>query len=193
MTTFYVQESLGRGEKLIRFGRFHWIYDIQAAMAVFWGAIIAGATLWGAVFLYRQTGTCPVALVSFWGCVPALHWGIKTLVFVLFAMGLWGCLHMMVVKISTEIAVTNRRLIFKRGLVSRQVEEMNIDRIEGVEVSQGILGRILGYGRVVVHGMGIGRMVLPTMANPVVFRKAVQWARNHQEEEDHNNGRNRRD
>src|SRR5262245_4192944 len=54
----------------------------------------------------------------------------------------------------TEIAVTNRRLIYKRGVIWRQTTEMPMDKIESVNVSQSIPGRLLDYGTVTVHGTG---------------------------------------
>jgi uncharacterized membrane protein YdbT with pleckstrin-like domain len=56
----------------------------------------------------------------------------------------------------TEIAVTNRRVIYKRGFISRTTAEMQMDKIESVEVDQSILGRILDYGKVTVLGTGVG-------------------------------------
>lgn len=177
MAVFYVQESLGAGEKVVRFAHFHWFYTLYATLMIGWGMAGAALALWAGVFLYRQIGYCPVEFLSWWDCMHALHIGIKAVVLLVFAIGLWSFIHLMIVKVSTEIAVTNRRLIFKRGLVSRNVDEMNVDRIEGVEVNQGILGRIFDYGRVSVHGMGVGRIILPTIQDPVTFRKAIQWAR----------------
>ena len=83
----------------------------------------------------------------------------------------------MVVKATTEIAITNNRLIFKRGLVARQVGEINIDRIEGVNVLQTIMGRVFNYGRIMVRGMGVGEVVLPPIEDPIAFRKAIEKAK----------------
>ena len=84
---------------------------------------------------------------------------------------------MMIIKATTEIAITNRRLVYKRGLIARYVGEMNIDRIEGVNVLQGVWGRIFNYGRVMVRGMGVGEVVLPPIEDPIRFRKAIEKAR----------------
>ena len=84
---------------------------------------------------------------------------------------------MLVIKATTEIAVTTSRLIFKRGLVARYVGEMNIDRIESVSVLQSVFGRIFDFGTLVVRGMGVGELVLPPIARPLVFRKAIEKAR----------------
>jgi hypothetical protein len=46
----------------------------------------------------------------------------------------------------TEIAVTNRRVIYKKGLIRRQTNEMNMDKVESVQIDQSILGRMLDYG-----------------------------------------------
>jgi len=68
-------------------------------------------------------------------------------------------------------------LILKRGMVARHVDEMSVDRIEGVNVIQGILGRLMDFGFVVVRGMGVGEVVLPQIEDPIGFRKAINRAR----------------
>ena len=83
----------------------------------------------------------------------------------------------MIRKATTEIAVTSNRLVFKRGLIARQVGEINIDRIEGVNVLQSVLGRIFNYGRIMVRGMGVGEVTLPTIEDPITFRRAIEKAR----------------
>ena len=67
----------------------------------------------------------------------------------------------------TEIAVTNRRVIYKRGFISRTTAEMHMDKIESVEVDQSILGRILDYGKVTVLGTGIGTGSLGKIDEPI--------------------------
>ena len=57
---------------------------------------------------------------------------------------------------ATEIVVTDRRVIFKRGLISRHTVEMNVSKIETVDVEQGLAGRIWDYGTVLIRGTGLG-------------------------------------
>ena len=95
----------------------------------------------------------------------------------MFIMGLVKFAQMMVVKATTEIAITNNRLIYKRGLVARHVGEINIDRIEGCNVLQPILGRIFNYGRVLIRGMGVGEVTLPPLEDPISFRRAIEEAK----------------
>ena len=77
---------------------------------------------------------------------------------------------------TTEIAVTNRRLIYKRGWIARKTDEINLDRIEEVNLQQGVLGRLLGYGKVFFRGTGAGEIELPTLAGPLRFKRALQEA-----------------
>jgi uncharacterized membrane protein YdbT with pleckstrin-like domain len=109
--------------------------------------------------------------------VRALHPGFRILAFLIFVFGVLQFAQMMVIRISTEIAVTTNRLIYKRGLVARYVGEMNIDRIESMAVLQTIFGRIFGYGRLMVRGMGVGELILPPIADPIAFRRAIETAR----------------
>ena len=56
----------------------------------------------------------------------------------------------------TEIAVTNRRVIYKRGLIRLQSNEMNMDKVESVQVNQSVLGRMFDFGTVKILGTGEG-------------------------------------
>jgi uncharacterized membrane protein YdbT with pleckstrin-like domain len=109
--------------------------------------------------------------------IRGLHPAIKLVSLMFFVLGLLKFAKQMVDKVTTEIAITTSRLIYKRGLVARYVGEISIDRIEGVNVLQGFWGRIFDYGRVVVRGMGVGEVILPPLSRPVIFRKAIEKAR----------------
>jgi uncharacterized membrane protein YdbT with pleckstrin-like domain len=74
---------------------------------------------------------------------------------------------------STEIAVTDRRIIAKRGLIARHTIEMNMDKVESVDVDQSVLGRIFGYGTVLVHGTGADIEPLVKIDSPIEFRNQV--------------------
>ncbi len=76
-------------------------------------------------------------------------------------------------RVSTEIVVTDRRVIYKRGLLSRFTAEMNISRIETVDVKQSITGRIFNYGTVVVRGTGAGIEPLRRVGHPIRLRNAI--------------------
>jgi len=75
---------------------------------------------------------------------------------------------------TSEFAITNKRIIMKVGLIRRRTLEMNLQKIETVNINQGILGRILGYGTVTIIGTGGTRESFPRIANPLEFRKRFQ-------------------
>ena len=77
-------------------------------------------------------------------------------------------------KYTDEFAITNKRVIIKTGLISRKTFEMNHSKIESVNVDQGILGRILGYGTIRIVGSGGTREVFPNIRQPLDFRKKFQ-------------------
>ena len=74
---------------------------------------------------------------------------------------------------TTEIAVTNRRIIYKRGFISRSTIEMNMDKVESIDVRQTILGRIFDYGDIFVRGTGSSLEPLRMIEAPIAFRNAV--------------------
>jgi uncharacterized membrane protein YdbT with pleckstrin-like domain len=172
----YVQQSLAPDEELVHVGKFHWIYTLQAFLSIFWGVVGSLVVIAGSVFMYKQLGKMPDH-VNWVDGVLYLHPGMRILAFVVFALGLLGFAQRMVIKATTEIAITSSRLVYKKGLIARQVGEMSIDRIEGVNVLQSIFGRLFNYGRLAIRGMGIGEVVLPPIEDPIVFRLAIERAR----------------
>ena len=175
----YIKQSLAEDEKLIHMARFHWMYNVNATMNVIFGTLLALGILFIALKVEPVMfgGPQDRGGLGFIDQISTLHPGVKILAFFVFLMGLLKFAQLMIIKATTEIAVTNKRLVYKRGLIARFVGEMNIDRIEGVNVLQGVIGRIFGYGRVMVRGMGVGEVVLPPIEQPIRFRKAIEKAR----------------
>ncbi len=174
----YIQQSLTQDEELVHAGEFHWMYTVSAYSNIVFGVIFGILILVFAIKMEPVMFGNPVFQeLSTLQKIQTLHPGIKILTFFVILMGILKFVQMMIVKATTEIAITNKRLVYKRGLVARYVGEMSIDRIEGVNVLQGILGRIFNYGRVMVRGMGVGEVVLPPIAEPVKFRQAIEKAK----------------
>lgn len=86
-------------------------------------------------------------------------------------------LNMMIRKWTTEIAVTSERFVFKTGWISRHTQEVSLQRIEEVNLNQSFLGRILGYGRLHLHGTGVGVIELPNIDNPLELRRQITNAK----------------
>jgi uncharacterized membrane protein YdbT with pleckstrin-like domain len=74
----------------------------------------------------------------------------------------------------TEMAVTNKRVIVKTGLAERRTNEILLSRIESVVVDEPAIGRILGYGTVIVRGTGGTPEIFEKIYHPLEFREQVQ-------------------
>jgi len=193
----YVQQSLNPNEEIIRVGEFHWWYTFNAATWILMGSIFMGLVLYaGYYYEVYQTVNQYVAgtqihnakdsgywdaAVEFRGgvmnVIQSMHWGIKLGAFLAFGFGVFIFVQKMIIKATTEICLTSDRLVLKRGMIARHVAEINVDRIEGVDVAQGMLGRMMNFGFVAVRGMGVGEIVLPQIAEPVNFRRAIERSR----------------
>jgi uncharacterized membrane protein YdbT with pleckstrin-like domain len=107
--------------------------------------------------------------VSIWSLVPLLLLG---LVFLAFGLGLLFWIAAAIRYFTTELAITNKRVIAKFGLISRSTIEINLQKIESIQVNQGILGRIFNFGSIVVSGAGNPQAPIPGISNPLQFRRA---------------------
>jgi len=75
---------------------------------------------------------------------------------------------------SSEFAITNRRVVIKVGLFSRRTFEMNLSKIESVNVDQSLLGRMLGYGTITLIGTGGTKETFGSIVAPLEFKRQFQ-------------------
>lgn len=73
---------------------------------------------------------------------------------------------------STELAVTNRRVITKFGFIRRDTVEFNLQKVESLQVRQGVIARLLGFGTIVIAGGGVPQAPVPGIRDPLGFRRA---------------------
>jgi len=79
-----------------------------------------------------------------------------------------------IMRATSEFAITNKRVIIKVGLIRRTTLEMNLQKIETVNVNQSIMGRIFGYGFITIVGTGGSKETFPQISRPLEFRKKFQ-------------------
>ncbi len=75
---------------------------------------------------------------------------------------------------TSEFVITNKRIIMKTGLISRKTFEMNLQKIESVNVDQSFWGRLLGFGTVSIVGTGGSRESFADISEPLLFRRKFQ-------------------
>ena len=99
-----------------------------------------------------------------------LHW----MIFVSLKAILTLFISPLIASATSEFAITDKRIIIKVGLISRRTLEMNLSKIESVNVNQSVLGRLLGYGTIVVVGTGGSKEPFAVISAPLEFRKKFQ-------------------
>ena len=101
---------------------------------------------------------------------------IGTLLLAAFGLGLLVWLWVWIKYKTTELAVTNKRIIAKTGLIQRDTMEMFLEKVESIQVDQGILGRIFDFGSITVSGTGGDKSPVKNVSHPLEFRKAFVTA-----------------
>jgi len=147
----YVKHVLQPGETIRHTASLHWILYVRGLL--FCLAALFVFAIPGSDGLFRW-----LVVVAAWLCLAA---GL-----VLIALAWYRSW-------TTEIAVTDRRIIYKTGFIYRETSEMNMDKVESVDVNQSIPGRIFDYGDVSVVGTGSTWETLRTIARPIELRNHI--------------------
>ena len=106
---------------------------------------------------------------SIWSLLPKILIGLVLLP--VYGIGLIFWVSAAIAYYTTELAITNKRVIAKFGLIRRDTVEMNISKVESIQVEQGIIGRIFNFGSIVVAGAGDPKAPIPGVSKPLEFRK----------------------
>ena len=118
--------------------------------------------------------------VHWWDYVPGAFFTILGLLlviiqspfaFIVLIVGLVLLLKSWIFVSTTELAITNKRVIAKFGFIRRSTVELLHKNVESLHVDQGIIGRILNFGTVVINGTGGVRTPIPRIAAPLEFRR----------------------
>lgn len=109
-----------------------------------------------------------IGRVSLWSL-----WGHISLGILLLPVGI-GLIFLTIALIkykSTELVITTKRLVAKFGFIARKTTEMNLLKIETVQVEQGVIGRIFNFGSLVISGAGTPQAPIPAISDPMTFHK----------------------
>lgn len=153
----YVERVLQPGEVVIYATSLHWLVYLRAIL------LLAGAVLC-LIVSGRFSGP---------GAEPAVGIALQIVAVLLGLLGLLAALSAFVRRATTELAITDRRVIYKTGIVQRHTVEINRSKVETIGVNQSILGRLLGYGTVIVRGTGGSFEPIPYIGEPLTFRSHI--------------------
>jgi uncharacterized membrane protein YdbT with pleckstrin-like domain len=149
----YIDRIVKPGETVLVRARPHWIIFLGAIAPL---VLAVGLAIWA-----RLSAQSQISLALYIGAA------------VLAVVGLTTLFGRMLTWATTEFGVTNHRVIVKRGLLSLHTVEMNVDKVESVDVDQTILGRMFGFGTVTIHGIGARWDPIPQITDPLGFRSAI--------------------
>ncbi len=169
----YVQKIISKEEELHGIARLHWIYIIQG---VVWFMAMAGFG-WLVSYLAKQ-GLMMTASAAGSTMLPDLFLGALDWV-TLFCLGGGFFLFMLfVIKVLfTEIGISNRRVIYKTGMVFIKVQQIDLEEIRGENIDLGWFGRFLGYGFIELDCRFIGDIKLPAIERPERFIRGLHALR----------------
>ena len=150
----YVRRVLQPGETVVYDTKLHWVIYIRAILLLVICVILAGAAI-------AASNNQNLSLA------------LEIAAAILALLGLSAAFRAFVRRATTELAVTDHRVIYKTGLLARHTIEMNRDKVESVDVDQTLLGRIFGYGTIIVRGTGGSLEPIRTIGDPLTFRSNI--------------------
>ncbi len=141
----YIERNLIRGESVVYLTRLHWVIFITPF-------------IWLTLSIMLVNAGAELAAIGGVFAIVAIFSGISS-----------------IIRYKTsEFGITSKRVIIKTGFIRRDSLEILLNKVEGIQVNQGIVGRILGYGSIVVSGTGGTRDPFHKIRNPLEFRRRAQ-------------------
>jgi uncharacterized membrane protein YdbT with pleckstrin-like domain len=174
----YVKRAMHGDEKIIYAAQLHWVIYQAGVVFVLLGAILGHL---GASFIPDLLGE------TLTGYVDTL------MTYLSVAVGATGALSLLfafIRQISTELVITNQRVIAKHGFISTTSYELMMTKVEGATIDQSIWGRIMGFGTLMVKGTGGGISPIDHVADPYVFHSHLMKALHEVQDGDHNHHHN---
>jgi len=153
MTKKYTDETLVKGEKVLLNNR-----QSKWELYINWGFIVVPilSMLMTVVLAEGVGGAMIGAVVVFFSMALAI-----------------GAVFRVIGYYFIEFAVTNKKVLAKSGIFSRNTDELQLKKIEGCDVRQGLVGRMLGFGSIVVSGTGSQKVVFAGIDNPLSVKKLI--------------------
>jgi uncharacterized membrane protein YdbT with pleckstrin-like domain len=152
----YVTRVLQPDETVVYSTRLHPLIFLPA---VLWLAITVGCLIGAATSEQFELRIAFLGAAAIFGLLALLSW-----------------VRAAIRRVTTELAITDRRVIYKSGLLARHTLEMNRGKVESVDVDQSILGRMFGFGTVVLRGTGGSLEPMRMISDPLVFRSHITAA-----------------
>jgi uncharacterized membrane protein YdbT with pleckstrin-like domain len=149
----YIDSNLLPNETLVFRGQLHWIVFLNPILFII-----------AMIFAYDVLTSLQLSFL------PSAN-----ILFVVLMIAIFGAAITPILLITTtEFGVTNQRIIVKRGFIQRSTSENFLQKVENIQVEQSITGRLLGYGTIIIHGVGGTSEVFSPISAPLTFRNQAQ-------------------
>jgi len=155
----FIRRTLMPDEKVLGEARFHGFYVFCAFLNLSFFLLLGGA------LQYTLDRYVPLHGMGVW---PLLS---------MTGIGIWILAAMMLKRWTTEIILTNRRLLYKRGFFLVTLAEADVEQLASDNVNQSLIGRLLDYGALCIRCIEANDFVLPPVAHPYDFRNKIEHAK----------------
>lgn len=157
----YTDKLLLSDEKVVYASRLHWV--------IYAGGLFTICA--GVVFAHFGNSVAHQFLPANWAKV--IDNSLRNAALGTILIGALQLFRSFIRQISTELIITNRRVISKFGFIAATTYELMMPKVEGANIDQTVAGRILGYGTVLVKGTGGGTSPVDHIAEPARFQKCL--------------------
>jgi uncharacterized membrane protein YdbT with pleckstrin-like domain len=166
----YIDKHLLKGEQIAYGARLHWVIFLRPffLLAISLSLLVTGKS----VIPNNLLSQVPPEINTFTLYELDMLRLLGAAIFILFGFPAW--ISAFVRKISSEFGISNKRVLIKLGFIKRNSFETLLSKVEGIGVVQGIFGRILDFGTIIIRGTGGSKEYFHKIANPLEFRKHVQ-------------------
>ena len=158
----YVEKSLPPGERIVHRVNFNWTFSF---FPVLWFAFGSAPIVMYAMLQFGKGVPFEQLTVGWWFVLGGFLTGALILS------------NHLVILWTTEIAVTTYRFVYKTGFISRNTQEVSLNKIEEITLHQSVWGRVFGYGKLILRGTGVGKIELPNVDNPIEIRRVIEMAK----------------
>lgn len=158
----YVEKTLAPGESIVHRANFNWTFSF---FPVLWFALGLAPTVMYLLLQFGSGVTYAELRTGWWFAYLAAF------------IGAWILVSHIIILWTTEIVVTTYRFVFKKGLISRNTQEVSLNKIEEITLHQSVWGRLFGYGKLILRGTGVGVIELPNLDDPIGTRRLIEGAK----------------
>lgn len=177
--SFIAKHVVTADERLIYMARLHWIYTIKGLLWLGLTAGIAFQVYWIILPIYGTNATYRPLYVHGVSLGHPAQWFFWAILL----SGLLVSWTYLIKALTTEIALTNVRVILKSGWIATEAQEVDLSEIKSETVHQGLFGRFLGYGWIHMDCRFIGDFDIPVIRNPYRFLQVLNKTRGHKHDD----------